>query len=582
MELTVATLIRDYLQSRGYCVWVDVKRKYGLNKGMLTAIDSSSYVLLLLSTEYIQQIATMEAQQYNPITEDTLEYTSFFQFIYALKRKNVKRILPIMLEDDLMRGWDLKVTHDIIVNRYKLNQERERALEEAEYRGEEEGDEEDVEKIVNEDPEEEEELQIEPKEYEAIRLELIREHHQKSGWKGEVGKYLFDYSDSGKPEDQKQQNLPKIFISSKLISDIENDNENKKRKKAEELLQQQMLLEQGKKKKKEKKGLRGMLGSELEMAGGYNAKPPLKTKESFALSEAPRAIDDAPKEGETPAEEDKTNSEEDPPSDENLTNKEKLGKIFLSIQENLLLQQLIQCAFAFATNAPKDSQSSNVVSLLSQLHESHRILRDVIENPLCHHPDLWIDDSLLSDEQKQYLKNEKGENLDHITKEEGNQLNSSPSSPPRTSPQSPSATSSPFPFESIPTSPFISSDPKPAFSLLSSSNDNHPPVSNISVSISSFHPIMPLNSDYHIKYKFLYTLSLPEVMQLFKSLNLTKYLHIISDNEITGMTLQHCQTVNDLRAIGITSEIKCREFLTYLIQMKLSGVPMEFIQENKN
>jgi hypothetical protein len=665
-DQNTARLLAHYLQSRGYSVWIDSKTASGhghsgsndngdtglgggLNKGMLSAIDSSSYILLLLSTDYVQQINTMAAQQNDLMSESTMEFTSYFQFIYSLKRKNVQRILPVMLEEELMRGWEIDITHEMIVNRYKVYQERERARAEEEEEEEEDGGggggEEKREKLEGEGlprqedgeeegEEEEEILQIDQKDYEAIRVELLLEQQKACGWTGPVGKYLYDYSISrdcyrGKTppaaapvtatadhasviavgdKGRRAEEVNKFFLSCQEINQVESELRERKRQEAREREEQERLMAEQQRKKKKGKGGPVMRG--LSRVGGHG-EPPIavddKIQEKGLLLDTTAGnggkgmevgephSNQLETEGGEGGERSEGKGELPPPA--TATTAAEIKKILQNLQRNEIFQKLIQCAFTLSTEAimppscplsgegeGKDQQennSSTLLKILSQLHEIYRTLLEIIEQPLQQHPDLWQDDSLLSEEQKLVVEKmiatqrqgegeKEGERGQQGQQEEDDHDSSPSSSPTRrtgTSPPSPSATSSPFPSSSFPYQLIPTSSPSAT-------------SSSYSLSIPSLHPLIPMNSNYHSKYKFLYSLSPAEVISLFKALHLKKYLHLIADKEITGMTLQHCLTVEDLqRDIGITSKIKCREFLTYLKQMKLSGVPLEYLQQ---
>jgi hypothetical protein len=97
-----------YLRRMGLLVWVDMKRKTGINKAMMKAIDSSSLFLALVTPEYMDMVDEGEKERKKgqsrscctqPMRRNATEteteteertaqdHTCELQLYYALKRK---------------------------------------------------------------------------------------------------------------------------------------------------------------------------------------------------------------------------------------------------------------------------------------------------------------------------------------------------------------------------------------------------------------------------------------------------------------------------------------------------------------
>jgi hypothetical protein len=697
-------------------VWVDLKRKSGINQGMLTAITSSSYILLLLSQEYIEQILTMETQQQQqpedhhvtsataataPPTAATAvttttsshsEYTSYFQFVFSLKQKNVIRVLPVMLEDRLSRGWEMEVSHEMVLEQYsKIQKERERRLadeEEEEGEGEQGGGgvsegvkegmrsgmpsreaEEEVAEAEEDEDEETNLVQIDAKEYEQIRKDLLQQRQeQECGWKGLVGKYLFEYTAAiaatvtapTAPSSSSPVAPPplssthsaamscslkkRFFFSNELVTEVERELRERQREREEEdrRVERQRQLEEEqlrrKKKKELKKGMMSrMMSDGLIMDTQPQTSPstlpalvPVMATATAAVGSFHKPTEDS---NATVTETSLMASEAAETEDGLLdhptldtTTGEKSNQILLNIEQNELLQLVINCAITMArqsatsslhaptstpllhsatTAAAAPAPAPLLMKILAQLHECHRLLMEMIEKPVNLHSDLWLDDSLLPTELKWNQQGNQTQDRDHPSpsssstgheaRVSGGEQGSTPPSPSASSSPYLSSPSPPARKESDSTQPSVTAQRPLALlpsARHSSSSSSPQHLSFPFTNLTSFHPLIPMSSDYHLKYKPLYTLTSAEVTHLFAALKMGCSFSPSGPgsgsgsgcvgqerDEITGMVLQHCLTTDDLLEIGMTSVLRAREMLTFLSQMKLFGVPVEYLEK---
>ncbi len=90
--------------------------------------------------------------------------------------------------------------------------------------------------------------------------------------------------------------------------------------------------------------------------------------------------------------------------------------------------------------------------------------------------------------------------------------------------------------------------------------------------------------------KPLSELSVHEVGIVLEALKLGKYKEALISNEIDGKCLMECNTVEDVKEMGISMTVKASLLLNKIRKWKASGVPMEYlssvdpatIREDKN
>ena len=76
--------------------------------------------------------------------------------------------------------------------------------------------------------------------------------------------------------------------------------------------------------------------------------------------------------------------------------------------------------------------------------------------------------------------------------------------------------------------------------------------------------------------KPLSKLSVHEVGIVLETLKLGKYKEALLSNEIDGKCLVECNTVKDVKEMGISIVVKARVFLNEVMLWKINGVPMEY------
>ena len=76
--------------------------------------------------------------------------------------------------------------------------------------------------------------------------------------------------------------------------------------------------------------------------------------------------------------------------------------------------------------------------------------------------------------------------------------------------------------------------------------------------------------------KPLSELSVHEVGIVLEALKLGKYKETLIMNEIDGKCLVECNTVEDVKEMGISIVVKARVFLNEVMLWKINGVPMEY------
>ena len=76
--------------------------------------------------------------------------------------------------------------------------------------------------------------------------------------------------------------------------------------------------------------------------------------------------------------------------------------------------------------------------------------------------------------------------------------------------------------------------------------------------------------------KPLSELTIGEVGIVLEALKLGKYKETLISNEIDGKCLVECNTVEDVKEMGISIVVKARVFLNEVMIWKINGVPMEY------
>ena len=81
--------------------------------------------------------------------------------------------------------------------------------------------------------------------------------------------------------------------------------------------------------------------------------------------------------------------------------------------------------------------------------------------------------------------------------------------------------------------------------------------------------------------KPLSELSVHEVGIVLEALKLGKYKETLIINEIDGKCLVECNTVEDVKEMGISLVVKARVFLNEVMIWKINGVPMEYFSVDR-
>ena len=76
--------------------------------------------------------------------------------------------------------------------------------------------------------------------------------------------------------------------------------------------------------------------------------------------------------------------------------------------------------------------------------------------------------------------------------------------------------------------------------------------------------------------KSLSELSVHEVGIVLEALKLGKYKEALVESKIDGKCLMKCNTVEDVKEMGISLVVKARVFLNEVMIWKINGVPMEY------
>lgn len=72
--------------------------------------------------------------------------------------------------------------------------------------------------------------------------------------------------------------------------------------------------------------------------------------------------------------------------------------------------------------------------------------------------------------------------------------------------------------------------------------------------------------------KPLSELSVDDVIQLMISLNLSNFCAVFQENDIDGITLMNCHSVNDVKELGIALTAKARILLNKITELKSNEV----------
>ena len=74
--------------------------------------------------------------------------------------------------------------------------------------------------------------------------------------------------------------------------------------------------------------------------------------------------------------------------------------------------------------------------------------------------------------------------------------------------------------------------------------------------------------------KPLSELSVVDVIHLLESLNLRNYCAVFQKNAIDGPTLMNCNTVDDVKELGMDLIAKARILYEEIVRLKSTGVPL--------
>ena len=71
--------------------------------------------------------------------------------------------------------------------------------------------------------------------------------------------------------------------------------------------------------------------------------------------------------------------------------------------------------------------------------------------------------------------------------------------------------------------------------------------------------------------------SVDDVIHLLESLKLSKFCYIFEDNMIDGPSLMNCNSVDDVKELGIVLTAKARILYEEIVKFKSTGVPSTFL-----
>ena len=77
--------------------------------------------------------------------------------------------------------------------------------------------------------------------------------------------------------------------------------------------------------------------------------------------------------------------------------------------------------------------------------------------------------------------------------------------------------------------------------------------------------------------KPLSQLSVDEVTRLLESLKLINFCNNLEENEVDGPTLMNCQSVDDVKELGIDITAEAKTFFEEIVVFKLTGVPLTLL-----
>ena len=104
-DIKAVRAIAEYFSSKGLIVWIDPKRKSGINKMHMTGIDNSSLFIMCVSEIYMNGFRRAENNEKKKadgkLGIKACEDTCYLQYNYARKRKMASRIIPILIDDTI-------------------------------------------------------------------------------------------------------------------------------------------------------------------------------------------------------------------------------------------------------------------------------------------------------------------------------------------------------------------------------------------------------------------------------------------------------------------------------------------------
>ena len=113
-------------------------------------------------------------------------------------------------------------------------------------------------------------------------------------------------------------------------------------------------------------------------------------------------------------------------------------------------------------------------------------------------------------------------------------------------------------------------------------------ISNLNLQFSSTNPSSPpsssdLNTIQNVPLgKPLSELTVDEVGRVLESIKFDEYKAVLMKNKIDGRCLMECNTIEDVKEMGIPMKIKSSLFLHEIRKWKTSGVPMEYLDDPSN
>lgn len=128
-DVKVVRAIAEYLSSKGLVVWIDPKRKSGINKMHMAGIDNSSLFIMCVSELYMGIFHRAEKNEKKKaegkLGIKACEDSCYLQYNYARKRKTSSRIIPILIDDTIFKENQINDNDDNSVDEGNIEEEKE-------------------------------------------------------------------------------------------------------------------------------------------------------------------------------------------------------------------------------------------------------------------------------------------------------------------------------------------------------------------------------------------------------------------------------------------------------------------------